>query len=190
MKPIKGFTLVESIVAMVIIGLAMVVLISFLYPQVERSATPHYQTRAANLGQSLMSQILARGFDQNSDFDGGAIRCGEFGTTCTAPEQLGADKDQGEISPAQFNDVDDYIGCWYGDNVSECGSETTKNPLTNILGTNVVANYRHFTVFIAVDYVNSAFQPVSAITDMKRIELTIDTGNYGRYTFVAYRGNY
>ncbi|ELH0896448.1 type IV pilus modification PilV family protein [Vibrio fluvialis] len=190
MKPIKGFTLVESIVAMVMIGLAMVVLISFLYPQVERSATPHYQTRAANLGQSLMSQILARGFDQNSDFDGGAIRCGEFGTTCTAPEQLGADKDQGEISPAQFNDVDDYIGCWYGDNASDCGSETTKNPLTNILGTNVAANYRHFTVFIAVAYVNSAFQPVSAITDMKRIELTIDTGNYGRYTFVAYRGNY
>ncbi|MBY7950524.1 prepilin-type N-terminal cleavage/methylation domain-containing protein [Vibrio fluvialis] len=185
MKPIKGFTLVESIVAMVIIGLAMVVLISFLYPQVERSATPHYQTRAANLGQSLMSQILARGFDQNSDFDGGSIRCGEASTTCSSV--LGP---EGENSPAQFNDVDDYIGCWYGDNASDCGSETTKNPLTNILGTNVAANYRHFTVFIAVDYVNSAFQPVSAITDMKRIELTIDTGNYGRYTFVAYRGNY
>ncbi|MBY8027153.1 prepilin-type N-terminal cleavage/methylation domain-containing protein [Vibrio fluvialis] len=190
MKPIKGFTLVESIVAMVIIGLAMVVLISFLYPQVERSATPHYQTRAANLSQSLMSQILARGFDQNSDFDGGAIRCGENksdGTATTCSTVLGSD---GENSPAQFNDVDDYIGCWYGDNASDCGSETTKNPLTNILGTNVAANYRHFTVFIAVDYVNSAFQPVSAITEMKRIELTIDTGNYGRYTFVAYRGNY
>ncbi|ELL4667076.1 type II secretion system protein [Vibrio fluvialis] len=190
MKSIKGFTLVESIVAMVIIGLAMVVLISFLYPQVERSATPHYQTRAANLGQSLMSQILARGFDNNSDFDGGAIRCGENksdGTATTCSTVLGSD---GENSPAQFNDVDDYIGCWYGDNASECGSETTKNPLTNILGTNVAANYRHFTVFIAVDYVNSAFQPVSAITEMKRIELTIDTGNYGRYTFVAYRGNY
>ncbi|EMP4394859.1 prepilin-type N-terminal cleavage/methylation domain-containing protein [Vibrio fluvialis] len=185
MKPIKGFTLVESIVAMVIIGLAMVVLISFLYPQVERSATPHYQTRAANLGQSLMSQILARGFDNNSDFDGGAIRCGEASTTCSS--LLGP---EGESSPAQFNDVDDYIGCWYGDNASECGSETTKNPLTNILGTNVAANYRHFTVFITVNYANSAFQPVSAITEMKRIELTIDTGNYGRYTFVAYRGNY
>ncbi|MCE7597897.1 type IV pilus modification PilV family protein [Vibrio fluvialis] len=190
MKPIKGFTLVESIVAMVIIGLAMVVLISFLYPQIERSATPHYQTRAANLGQSLMSQILARGFDNNSDFDGGAIRCGENksdGTATTCSTVLGSD---GENSPAQFNDVDDYIGCWYGDNVSDCGSETTKNPLTNILGTNVAANYRHFTVFIAVAYVNSAFQPVSVITDMKRIELTIDTGNYGCYTFVAYRGNY
>ncbi|MCO7021390.1 MSHA biogenesis protein MshD, partial [Vibrio paracholerae] len=106
-------------------------------------------------------------------------------TTCSSV--LGP---EGESSPAQFNDVDDYIGCWYGDNASECGSETTKNPLTNILGTNVAANYRHFTVFITVNYVNSAFQPVSAITDMKRIELTIDTGNYGRYTFVAYRGNY
>ncbi|EKO3434320.1 prepilin-type N-terminal cleavage/methylation domain-containing protein [Vibrio fluvialis] len=185
MKRITGFTLVESIIAMVLLGLAMVVLISFLYPQVERSATPHYQTRAAHLGQSLMSQILARGFDDNSDFDGGAIRCGEASTTCSSV--LGP---EGENSPAQFNDVDDYIGCWYGDNASDCGSETTKNPLTNILGTNVAANYRHFTVFITVNYVNSAFQPVSAITEMKRVELTIDTGNYGRYTFVAYRGNY
>ncbi|ELZ1260580.1 prepilin-type N-terminal cleavage/methylation domain-containing protein [Vibrio fluvialis] len=190
MKPIKGFTLVESIVAMVIIGLAMVVLISFLYPQVERSATPHYQTRAANLGQSLMSQILARGFDQNSDFDGGAIRCGEFGTTCTAPEQLGADKDQGEISPAQFNDVDDYIGCWYGDSAADCGSVTRTQSLTNILGENIAPNYRHFTVFVDVTYVNSDFQPVASITDMKRVELVVDTGRYGRYSFVAYRGNY
>ncbi len=73
----QGFTLIESIVAMVIIAIAMVTLISFLYPQIERSATPHYQTRAAHLGQSLLSQILARGFDHNSDFDGGKKRCGK-----------------------------------------------------------------------------------------------------------------
>lgn len=184
----RGFTLIESIIAMVIIGLAMLVLISFLYPQIERSATPHYQTRAAELGQSLMSQILARGFDHHSDFDGGALRCGESGTTCTTPDKLGAET--GETSPAQFNDVDDYRGCWYGDSVSDCGSVTPTYPLSNILGDNVAADYRHFTALVSVAYVNDSFQSVAAITKMKRIELTIDIGNYGRYTFVAYRGNY
>lgn len=185
MKRITGFTLVESIIAMVILGLAMVVLISFLYPQVERSATPHYQTRAAHLGQSLMSQILARGFDDNSDFDGGVIRCGEASTTCSSV--LGP---EGESSPAQFNDVDDYIGCWYGDRAADCGSVTRTQSLTNILGENIAPNYRHFTVFVDVTYVNSDFQPVTSITDMKRVELVVDTGRYGRYSFVAYRGNY
>lgn len=186
----RGFTLIESIIAMVIIGLAMLVLISFLYPQIERSATPNYQMRAAELGQSLMSQILARGFDDNSDFDGGAIRCGESTLTCTTPEKLGAETDKGETSPAFYNDVDDYIGCWYGDRAADCGSVTRTQSLTNILGENIAPNYRHFTVFVDVTYVNSDFQPVTSITDMKRVELVVDTGRYGRYSFVAYRGNY
>ncbi|EDM56329.1 msha pilin protein mshd [Vibrio parahaemolyticus AQ3810] len=35
-----------------------------------------------------MSQILARGFDENSDFDGGLLRCGENSTSCTLPANL------------------------------------------------------------------------------------------------------
>ncbi len=35
-----GFTLVESVVAMVIMGIAMVTIASFLFPQVFRSADP------------------------------------------------------------------------------------------------------------------------------------------------------
>ncbi|EKO3469275.1 prepilin-type N-terminal cleavage/methylation domain-containing protein [Vibrio fluvialis] len=184
----RGFTLIESIVAMVLIGLGMLMLTSFLYPQIERSATPHYQTRAAELGQSLMSQILARGFDHYSDFDGGAQRCGELGSTCTTSDKLGAET--GETSPAQFNDVDDYSGCWYGGSAADCGSITPTYPLSNILGANVATDYHHFTVLIRITYVNDAFQSVAVITPMKRVELVIDTGRYGRYTFVAYRGNY
>ncbi|QXO17108.1 MULTISPECIES: prepilin-type N-terminal cleavage/methylation domain-containing protein [Vibrio] len=189
----RGFTLIESIVVMVIIGLAMVTLVSFLYPQVERSATPHYQTRAANLGQSMMSQILALGFDENSDFDGGFLRCGEAGAeACTPPESLGRDGNStpGESSPDQFNDVDDYIGCWYSDRASDCGSNPDVYPLANVLGQDVSANYRHFTVTVAVSYAGSNYQPLAAVTALKQIRLTVDTGGYGQYQFVAYRGNY
>lgn len=192
---IAGFTLIESIIAMVILGFAMVTLISFLYPQIERSAAPHYQTRAANLGQSLMSQILARGFDNNSDFDGGLYRCGEPDSNdadnpCTSVANLGAETNSGETDPSNFNDVDDYIGCWWSDSESECGSATTKNSLSNILGDDVSSQYAHFVVNISVNYVDSDFAVSSSVTTMKRVQISIDTGGYGEFDFTGYRGNY
>ncbi len=176
----KGFTLVESILAMVIIGFAMITLITFLYPQVERSATPHYQTRAANLGQSLMSLILARGFDEKSDFDGGLVRCGEpdDGTnSCTT--SLGA---EGEPSPSLFNDVDDYIGCWWTDSVNDCEGVTPTYPLSQIIGTDSASNYAHFTVIIGVDYTHNG--------SMKKVDIKVNTGRYGEFEFIGFRGNY
>ncbi|MGG5573988.1 type IV pilus modification PilV family protein [Vibrio diazotrophicus] len=181
-----GFTLVESIIAMVIMGFAMVTLISFLYPQIERSAAPHYQTRAANLGQSLMSQILSRGFDHNSNFDGGEFRCGEV-TPCSTT--LGRD---GETSPAQFNDVDDYVGCWYTDTIADCGG--TGYPLTTILtddsAVDLSKQYAHFTVTISAHYVASDFSVSPSVTSMKRIDVSIDVGRYGEFDFTGFRGNY
>lgn len=180
MKRSNGFTLVESIMAMVILGFAMVTLVSFLYPQIERSATPHYQTRAANLGQSLMSQILARGFDNNSDFDGGQYRCDEPDRNGVAnPCSTTLGRDSGESNPAQFNDVDDYIGCWWTDSTNDCGG--SGDPLSNILGTEIASKYAHFTVTIDVNYDTAT---------MKKIQIKIDTGRYGEFDFTGFRGNY
>lgn len=117
MKKHQGMTLIESIVAMVLIAVAMVTLTSLLFPNVKNSAAPHYQMRAIALGQGFMSQILARGFDHNSNFDGGSTRCGEDGVLCTAANGLGAEESQ----VIDYNDVDDYIGCWYTTNTqSQC----------------------------------------------------------------------
>lgn len=88
----RGFTLIESIVVIIVLGIAMVTITSFLAPQVASSADPQYQNRSVALGQSLMNQILARGFDEHSDFDGGLVRCGDAGATaCSAPSELGVD---------------------------------------------------------------------------------------------------
>ncbi|MDN3684191.1 type II secretion system protein [Vibrio sinaloensis] len=83
MSKVGGFTLVESIIVIVVMGFAMITISQFLVPQITRSANPHYQTRAAALGQSVMSTILARGFDQYSDFTGGSLRCGEGAAAAT-----------------------------------------------------------------------------------------------------------
>ncbi len=181
MKRNSGFTLVESVMAMVLIAFAMVTLITFLYPQVERSASPHYQTRAANLGQSLMTQILARGFDEKSDFDGGEYRCGEPKPNYESnPCSSTLGRDSGESTPAQFNDVDDYIGCWYGENSSDC--DVTGYKLADIFGEDMASKYKNFTVEIDVSYSHNH--------SMKKVELIIKTGRHGEFEFVGYRGNY
>ncbi|MFA0350622.1 type II secretion system protein, partial [Vibrio sp. 10N.222.55.C6] len=50
----RGFTLIESIVVIIVLGVAMVTITSFLAPQVAGSADPQYQNRSVALGQSLM----------------------------------------------------------------------------------------------------------------------------------------
>ncbi len=186
MRKVRGMTLVEMIIAIVLMGVAMAAFTSFLIPQVRDSAIPHYQTRAAALAQGFMSQILARGFDEHSDFDGGLIRCNETNLGAQyCSTTLGTD--DGESSPASFNDVDDYIGCWYS-------TEETKNscnrdkydedqlyPLSNALGERIEDDYKNFRIEVDVNYEGTAF---------KRVTMTIYAGRAQPMTLSAIRGNY
>lgn len=183
----QGFTLIESIIAMVLLGFAMVTLVSFLYPQVERSAVPHYQVRAANLQQGLMTRILALDFDQQSSRNGGRFRCEERNKSCTAANQLGPDSGE---TPSEFNDVDDFIGCWWSDSAADCGSEPIAGQLTTLLETNSQAQYAHFTITIAVQYIDETGAVSNEVTNLKRVRLVINTGRYGEYTLFGFRGNY
>lgn len=187
----RGFTLIESIVVIIVLGIAMVTITSFLVPQVASSADPHYQNRSVALGQSLMNQILARGFDEHSDFDGGLIRCGDAGAiTCSNPELDELGVDGSEKTPATFNDVDDYIGCWYTDTTESACTSSPKYPLANILDEEIKDSYANFRVEVSVFYdQNMDGINDNAIGTMKRIELQIFGGN-NRYSVIAYKGNY
>ncbi|MDH5904101.1 type II secretion system protein [Vibrio splendidus] len=189
----RGFTLIESIVVIIVLGIAMVTISSFLAPQVASSADPQYQNRSVALGQSLMNQILARGFDHNSDFDGGIMRCGDFGyNACTEYDSLGIDIGDGELkgNPATFNDVDDYIGCWYTATTQSACLSSTKNELSNILDEEITDSYANFRVEVSVFYdQNMDGVDDKVIGNLKRVELNIFGGN-NQYTLIAYKGNY
>jgi MSHA pilin protein MshD len=183
-----GMTLVEMIIAIVLMGIAMVAFTSFLVPQIRDSAMPHYQMRAAALGQGFMSQILARGFDQNSDFDGGLVRCGENSTLCTAPAGLG--RDGSESMPENFNDVDDYIGCWSTPTtVGQCQGASRGN-ISDILGTSSEDKYRNFRVEVRVAYDDLSGTAPTGITNYKKVTITIFASNAQPLTLTAIRGNY
>ena len=78
----SGFTLLELIVGVVVLGIALLMISSILGPMYIRSSEPWQQVRAAELGHSLMNEILGKSFDEHSNRSGSLWRCGEAG----APE--------------------------------------------------------------------------------------------------------
>lgn len=175
----RGFTLIESVIVIVVMGLAMITIVNFLAPQISRSGDPHYQTRSAALGKSVMSLILARGFDDNSDFSGSQLRCGEGAAAGTSQENCTLEADFGaEIGEviARYDDVDDYIGCWEPAGTNGC------NDLNTLIGENGATTYRNFRLDIDVTY--------QTVDLLKRINLTISASNQAPIVLDAYRGNY
>ncbi|GAB7218598.1 type IV pilus modification PilV family protein [Vibrio comitans] len=192
-----GFTLIESIVAIVILGLALITLTSFLFPQIAQSAKPFYEVRASALANSLMTEILAKNFDENSDHNGGYYRCGEDDyldaddakITCTAEGSFGPD---GSEPPELFNDVDDYIGCWYTTVQSQetCIGYSHGGSLTDIFGNDISNDYLGFVAIVDVVYDNDSRLGAADADLFKKITVTIVASQYGDFKFVAHRGNY
>ena len=101
-----GFTLIETIVGLVVLAISFTLLTNMIYPLVTESADQSHQIRAAELGQSFLNEISARAFDDNSDMSGGLLRCGETGANdCSTvlTNEEGGDR-------TLFDDVDDYNG--------------------------------------------------------------------------------
>lgn len=183
MSRTRGFTLIESVIVIVVIGFAMITITQFLVPQITRSANAHYQVRAAALSQSVMSTMLSSAFDEYSDFAGGELRCGE-GIAAGTPHEFcsGTDSSVNDLGPdgetiPTYNDVDDYIGCWEPNGTNGCQD-------LNILVGDGAGNttYQNFRLDIQVTY-----QEVSLI---KQVILTVSAINQTPIELRAFKGNY
>jgi len=174
-----GVTLIELVIGITVLAIALTLITSILSPLFIKSSDPWHQVRATELGQSLMNEILARSFDENSDRAGGLLRCGETGApACTAAAQFGPD---GAESREAYNDVDDFQGF--------VGSAAE---LTNLLGTSLAEQYRNYQVAIAISYpsANQVTGMVLAANQAKKIEITVTTPTGAIVQFAAYRGNW
>lgn len=104
----SGFTLVEMIAGIVVFGVVLGIIATIIIPQSRQGFDPMWQIRAVELSQSLVNEIEAKAFDQQSDFVGGMVRCNETtASACTLSGNLGPDAGE---TRATFNDVDDYHG--------------------------------------------------------------------------------
>jgi len=110
----KGFTLIETIVGMVVLAISFSILTTLIYPISQQSADQLHQVKAAELAQAMLNEIQNKAFDENSDRVGGLLRCGETDVPICSTN-MGPDTVQTTTETrTTFNDVDDYHGLEYG----------------------------------------------------------------------------
>lgn len=188
----KGISLVETIVAIVVLAIALIGVASSIQSGVTRSANTIVELRAVALAQSYLDEILGKRFDENTRPRGTPPCRAGSSRTCTDKADFGSNYttpvESGENSRSRLDDVDDYDGMVEGD------GET--RPLEDADG-NEREGYENFKVEVTVDYIlgtepelNKANENTD-VHDAKIITVTVsyrglDTG----FDFSAFKSNF
>lgn len=175
----RGFTLVELVIGMVVLAIALTLLTGVLAPLHRDSGAIWLQVRSAELAQSLLSEVMARSFDENSSRSGSPLRCGEAGAgSCAASLPAcpvsGMSAVTEEANRQDYDDVDDFH-CLRADAAT----------LTDVLGTSLASRYANYQLAINVSYDGSASNNL-----VKRITLNITAPDGTVLTFSALKGNW
>jgi len=97
----RGFTLIELILFIVVVGVASAGLFAAINSATVNSVSPIYQVRALELAQSQMDEIFGKRYDDKSP-NGGFPPCGGG--------EVGAVLCNDSDAKADLGDVDDYDG--------------------------------------------------------------------------------
>lgn len=186
----RGFTLIEVVVGMVVFAIVMFAAVALFAEQSRNSIEPLWQTRGTVLAESLLAEIMAQPFDEQSGSTGDP-RCNE-GVDCTFSGSLGPDT--GETRSA-YDDIDDYHRL----------SQANGN-ITDSLGNSLVANgspvYQGFQVQVVVHYDDNMdgvddddlngdglYDTGTYHGNMKRVLVVVTTPSGERIAFSGYKGN-
>lgn len=173
-QTMRGFTLIELILGIVMIAIVMTLITGLIAPQARLSAGPVIQIKANELGQSLMNEILGKAFDEVTEANPPFRRCSETGfTACSST--LGADTGEDRLS---FDDVDDYIGSYSG------------SALVNSLGQSIESDYVGFSYVVSVVYDGDYDGVADTNHNAKLITVIVTSSTDESYGFSAYKGNY
>ncbi|MGL6122253.1 MAG: type IV pilus modification PilV family protein [Shewanella sp.] len=165
-----GFTLIELVVGMLVIGIAIVMLTSMLFPQADRAASTLHRVRSAELAHSVMNEIWGKRYDQHTNANGGVPACGSsLGSNCST--SLGPEVGE---SRNHFNDVDDYHGL----------NETATMLNSSVLDSSqTYANaYPNYKLNVTVAY--------GAVPNTKLVTINVTTPGNEVITYNLVRSNY
>lgn len=166
----RGFTLVEVVIAMLLISIAALGISYVLSLGYRHQSDALWQGKAVALAQSYHEEIASRRFDESSP-PGGVPPCAP--AACSAPAAF----NDGEPR-AQYDDVDDYNGVLDAPPLDSQG--------------NVRVGYDSFSVAVAVSYADPtliATLGLDQASDAKVVRVTVSNPD-GSLTFTAIRGNY
>ena len=171
-----GFTLIEIIIGIVALGISLSIITTLIVPAEQQSADQIHQIKAAELGQSMLDEILGRAFDENSDHAGSVWRCDEttpvVRPSCSPVASFGV-HDAGESTRDTFDDVDDYDGF---------------NSKVNSTNQNLDDGYSSFTISVRVAYGGEALGLSHTLA--KSVTVTITTPLGTAIEFTGYKSNF
>lgn len=165
----RGFTLIELVMFIVIVGIGIAGILSVFTTSVKSSADPMVRKQALAIAESLLEEILLKEY---CDPDTATL-------SPTAPPVCPASRvaaDQ-EAARANYDDVDDYAGYTTSGGIVDL----TGAPVAGLTSYNVTA----VTVTVTTAAQNAALNAVNA----KRVTVTV-TGPQGAITLTGYRSNY
>lgn len=164
----RGFTLLETVIGMVIFAIVLATSVQLIAEQSKKSLEPIWQTRAAELGRALLSEINSKKFDVRSSSNPDDPRCNE-GNRCSYTNEFGPGS--GEVR-ANWDDVDDYHL------LSQSGAGITDSRGVALIAPDGSPLYQGFSLFVRVHYDDNT----DGIDDD-------DTNQDGTYDTGTYTGN-
>lgn len=158
----QGFSLIELVITIVVLGIALTALSSSLFNAVGKNADPLWQSKATQLSQAYLDEILAMKYQDNSPIQGGSVGSCSIGGT-----------EAGETDRSLFDDVDDYHG------LTETASFLDQT-------SGLASTYSGYNISIQVTCVDAQG---NTSNNSKLIELTVTSPTNESLIFSAYRAD-
>lgn len=173
--PQRGFTLVELIVAIVIIGTCVAGVLAAFSASVRGSADPMVSKQLVAVAEALLEEVQQASFTYCDPVDANAEAAASSAGCATVPERIGPEA--GNSRP--FDNVNDYHGL-------------TLNPITDVAG-NPVPDLAGYSASIAVApaALNTLGAGADAAgSDALRITVTVSGPGGQSFSLDGYRARY
>lgn len=170
----RGFTLIETVMFIIIVGIAIAAIGQQFAVNVGHSHEPYLRQRALAVANAYMDEILRKRWNSATPAGGGCVLTGSGNcTTPGAPPAVGIGTDA-QLRP-DYDDVDDYDGI-----NAEAPTDSDGTPMPN---------YENFNVTVSVTQPAANWNGINN-QDVRKIEVTVTTPDNQPIALTAYRINY
>ena len=76
MRRLQGFSLIETVIFIVVVGIGLTGILGLLVQNTQSSADPFIRERAVAIAHAYMDEIMGKRFDENTPIGGGCVEIG------------------------------------------------------------------------------------------------------------------
>ncbi|HFE37227.1 MAG TPA: prepilin-type N-terminal cleavage/methylation domain-containing protein [Gammaproteobacteria bacterium] len=167
----QGFTLIEIVIVIVLIGSMMAGMTTLFVSNIEKSHRPFLRQRALAVADAFMDEIQYKRWNENSPIGGGCVKTA---SSCASGPAAAAIGDDGE-SRQDYDDIDDF-------NVINNQSPPQDSSGNNMPG------YSGYSVTVTVSQPSADWNGVPA-ADVRLITVSVTSSINETITLTAYRLN-